>query len=116
MEADLQRFYGIDYRDRWRPGSGLTLRRIGALLRSLPPESALHRIARNEEPHWSVEAHLLDDLRMWLTTSKKSPAKPHPRRPSGGPRPADPERLRLLAAGRARARRRREQIAAGEIA
>lgn len=38
VEADLQRYYHLDLRDLWR--GGLTLRRIGALIRQLPPDSA----------------------------------------------------------------------------
>lgn len=39
VESDLQRFWGIDYRDRWR--GGLTLRQIAARLSHLPADSAL---------------------------------------------------------------------------
>lgn len=38
MEADLQRYYRIDYRDRWR--GDLTLRRLMVLISHLPPESS----------------------------------------------------------------------------
>ena len=43
LEADFQRFYQVDYRDRYRVGGGcsrLTLRRLMVLVGSLPPESA----------------------------------------------------------------------------
>jgi len=39
VEADLA-FRQIDFRDLWRRGSGLTLRRLFVLLRGLPYESA----------------------------------------------------------------------------
>jgi hypothetical protein len=32
--------HATDLRDMWRPGSGLTLRRIWLLFHALPPESA----------------------------------------------------------------------------
>lgn len=38
MEADLQRYYQIDYRDRWR--GDLTLRRLMVLITHLPAESS----------------------------------------------------------------------------
>lgn len=38
VEADLA-FRGIDLRDLWRRGSGLTLRRLFVLLKGLPPDS-----------------------------------------------------------------------------
>lgn len=110
MEADLQRFYGIDYRDRWR--GDLTLRRIFVLVKHLPPESAVGYVARDGKPHWSLEAILLDTLRMALTGTKERPAKPHPLRPTGPSRRQDsPERRRKLAAARRRARERRARMA-----
>lgn len=39
MEADLQRYYGVDVRDLWRPTTVLTWRRLRVLLDGLPPES-----------------------------------------------------------------------------
>lgn len=120
MEADLARFYSIDYRDRWRRSpSGrpeLTLRRLAVLVRHLPPESSVAFIARDKEMHWSVEAQLLDDLRMVWTGTKDKPAKPHPKRPTPGrARRKDPARARKLADAKRRARERRRAIAAGEI-
>jgi hypothetical protein len=40
VEADLA-FRGIDFRDLWRRGSGLTLRRLHVLLLSLPADARL---------------------------------------------------------------------------
>lgn len=111
MEADLQRFYGADYRDRWR--GDLTLRRLLVLIRHLPPESALSAELRGGEPHWTVGDHLLDDLRMAQTGSKKHPAKPHPQRPLGSKKTVNPQ---ALAAGRRRRAARRRAIEAGDIA
>jgi hypothetical protein len=73
-------------------------------------------IARDGKPHWSIEAHLLDNLRMVQTGSKDKPPKPHPMRPTGEKRRRDtPDRQRKLAAARNRARARRRAIEAGEI-
>lgn len=42
VEADLQRFYQIDIRDRWLRGPHrLTFRRMGVLLQNLPQEAAI---------------------------------------------------------------------------
>jgi hypothetical protein len=120
VEADLQRFYGIDYRDRWRFDENgarrLTLRRIFVLVQHLPPESAIADLARDGKPHWSIEAQLLDDLRVSLTGSKDRPSRPHPARPKPSTQPREtPERRRKLAAARRRARERRRLIDAGLI-
>lgn len=92
----------------------LTFRRLGVLVRHLPHESAVAQHGRKLKPYWTVEAHLIDELRMTLVHSKKNPAKPHPDRPTGTVR-VDPERAKKLAAGRRRARIRKERIASGEI-
>lgn len=118
MEADLQRFYGVDYRDRWRHDEHgrprLTLRRLAVFVTHLPPDSAVGRHERDGKEHWSVEAHRLDDVRMTVEAAwskKDHTPSPHPDRPQPrrGPDP------RALADARRRARRRRERIASGEI-
>lgn len=116
VEADLQRFYGIDYRDRWRYHDGrrvLTLRRLGVLIRHLPAESAVALIHRDHEPYWSVEAHLLDELRISLTGSQRKPSKPHPQRPTG--KKAQQHQPRKIADFRRRSAERQAQIDAGEL-
>lgn len=115
MEADLQRFYQVDYRDRWR--GDLTLRRLLVLVTHLPPESATAGLMRDGKPMWTGEMHLLDDLRMAMTTSTKHKSKPHPQRPKATAkrRKDSPERRRKLTAARKRAADRREKIASGEI-
>src|SRR5690606_9976085 len=114
VEADLARWYHLDYRDRWR--GDLTLRRIFVLVRHLPPESAVAEVLRGGKPHWSIEAQLIDDLRVSLTGSKERPSKPHPSRPKPSSRPrTTPERARKLAAARRRARERRRRLEAGEL-
>jgi hypothetical protein len=86
------------------------------LLRHLSPESAVAGLMRVGRPHWTIEAQLLDDLRISLTGSKEKPSKPHPQRPrpQASKRPT-PERARKLAAARRRARERRRRIEAGEL-
>lgn len=119
MEADLARFYGVDYRDRWRRDQRgrrvLTLRRLRVLIRHLPEESALALAERDGKPHWSVEAHLIDDLRMSLTGTKAHPAQRHPARPKPLPKPTTPERHRRIAAARRRAADRRRRIESGDL-
>ena len=122
VEADLQQTYGVDYRDRWRTDlSGrplLSLRRLWVLVSQLPGTS---RIAQLEKPWFSVEAHLLDDLRMTLvaanTDPKKSgPPEPHPMRPQPSRHPkGDPEFEKKLAAARRYNRDRKRRIARGEL-
>lgn len=107
MEADLLHYYNVDYLDRWR--GRLTLRRIFVLVRNLPSDSSVWAALR-DGPDWTLEAHLLDDLRLALTGSK-----PHPTRPVGKPRVETPERQRRLAAARRRLQARRQAIEAGEI-
>jgi hypothetical protein len=109
VEADLARWYNIDYRDRWR--GDLTLRRLLVLIRYLPDESALSTLMR-KAPAWSVEAHLLDELRIAIQGRK---GKPHPARPRGQRRRLTPERLKKIAESRRRAAARRRAIESGEI-
>lgn len=106
-------FCGIDYRDRWR--GGLTLRRIGLLIRRLPPESSVGAVARDGKPWWTLTDHLIDDLRMSLTGTKKKPAKPHPLRPRPSRRRQDmtPQRRVRLDDARRRARERRAALGRG---
>jgi hypothetical protein len=117
VEADLQIHCGTDYRDRW--GGGLTLRRIAVLLRHLPPDSATH-LALRGRMHWSVEAHLLDDLRMTVEAialaqagEKTKRPKRHDARPKPPPPRHSPERARKLADARRRARDHRRKHGKG---
>jgi hypothetical protein len=48
VEGDLA-FRGHDLRDLWRKGSGLTLRRLHVLIKSLPPEATLWAVLREED-------------------------------------------------------------------
>lgn len=84
MEADLQRYYGIDYRDRWRRDDQgrrvLTLRRIGVLVRNLPLDSAAVRATNDGETPWSIEQTLLADL-FHVTAGQAHPLRPKPPEP-----------------------------------
>ena len=115
MEADLQRWYTVDYRDRWR--GDLTLRRLHNLIRHLPPESAVAALLRGGRMHWSLEAQLLDDVRMAANPgTKERPAQPHPSRPRPTPQVTlTPERRRKMADARRRAYQRRLAIERGDI-
>ena len=47
IEADLHRYYNLDFVDLYRPGSSLTWRKLLVLLKNLPPESAVNTAMRN---------------------------------------------------------------------
>jgi hypothetical protein len=60
-EADFQRFYQLDARGAWaRPGDPgfLGVRRLAALIRTLPAEARLARIP-GDDVKWTVETELL---------------------------------------------------------
>lgn len=108
MEADLQRFYGIDYRDRWRDGGRLTLRRLYVLLANLPPESALAALERDGKPDIRLEHVMLGDI--WQATARSR--KPHPlisdaRRDARKKKAITPARRKKLADARRRAHARK---------
>jgi len=126
VEADLQRFYGIDYRDRWHPDRRrrLTLRRIAVLILRHPPvDGNVARALNGGRSVWRLEHHQLDDLRMVIeavmTDRKKHKPRPNPDRPDGkaaARRKRDtPQRRRKLADARRRARERRARKEAGEL-
>lgn len=73
VEADLQRFYGIDLAALWR--GELSLRRLSVLIHTLPPESAT---TQSLEPvrGWSVTDYLIADVFHAVS------GEPHPARPA----------------------------------
>lgn len=73
VEADFQRFYQLDYRDRYRRGSGLTLRRVAALAKALPPESGFMSAVEDRPPVSEASAAVMDLWSLWAG------GKPHPR-------------------------------------
>jgi hypothetical protein len=111
VEADLHRYYGVDLVDVWKPAAGLTWRKVGVLIRHLPPESALMTAVREDNPTpvqdrpapvgfgaWSSEGMLLAacvdalNLLVWQTATinRKEGSKPPPR-PDPVRRPGVPE-------------------------
>ncbi|HAF73299.1 MAG TPA: hypothetical protein DCL06_11290 [Corynebacterium variabile] len=68
IERDLQRFYRIDYRDRWRPGGGtsqLTYRRLLVLLDGLPAESEFRAAVLDVSPVSRIELRLVELWESW---------------------------------------------------
>jgi hypothetical protein len=82
------------------------LRRIGVLLRHLPPDSAVAR-AEGSSGFTNAEILLMD---LWHATT----GEPHPLRPKGT-KAVDPKREKALRAAKVRARERQRAIDAGEI-
>ncbi|MBB5934575.1 hypothetical protein FHS42_001622 [Streptomyces zagrosensis] len=87
----MQRYYGTDLRDLFRPGSGLTWRRLRALVTGLPADSALGRAIAGPDSVWTLETQLLAAVHDRLSegnwqrgnAGSKSPS----RRPQPIPRP-----------------------------
>jgi hypothetical protein len=110
VEADLQRYYGIDLRDLWR--GGLSLRRVRVLLDHLPSESHWATMLRAHAPAkpmskpdmsavpWSTThellATLVDSTRevAWTLTAVNAKKKPKP--PAPFPRPGVKPRRRPI--------------------
>lgn len=78
IESDLDRFWGIDYRDRWRFKAGqrrLTLRQIHARINRPPRESSL-AIALNDGKVLLTDAAIaVMDLQFTLT-GRRHPSRP----------------------------------------
>lgn len=112
MEADLRRFCGIRYSDRWRfdvDGTRkLTLREIWVYIQELPGDSRIVKHYNNGRPRWDDGTYLLSDLVHVLS------GKPHPARPKpanvGASRLDTPRRQQIMRrrAARMRAQRSRE--------
>ena len=75
IEADLQRFYGIDLGDLWR--GGLSARRLSVLIAHLPPGSATWSVLHNIPAGWQLTDFLLADLYQAFT-GKEHPSRPKP--------------------------------------
>lgn len=74
LEADLQRYYGIDLADLWH--AGLSVRRLSVLIAGLPSDSLTAEALTGVPRAWSnVEPWLLDYMIQYLT------GEPHPARP-----------------------------------
>ena len=64
VDADLQRFYGLSILEIGEPY--LPWRRVGWLLRQLPPESALARAQSGGLPPWGTAEYLLRNILVML--------------------------------------------------
>ncbi len=96
MEADLQRFHGVDLGDLWR--GGLSVRRLSVLLAHLPPGSAVWAIENDLPYGWTLTDVLLTDL-FHAFTGQPHPARPKPSKKGLASRAGDlRERLREQAA------------------
>jgi hypothetical protein len=123
IEADLQRYYNLDYLDLYRPGCSLGWRKLLVLIDQLPPEGALNTAIRNSVPEdelasrrgdpaaapWStvetLMAVLIDEVRMLAWTyasahSKGTVPKPTPIARPGARRSGRRRALSLDAARR----------------
>ncbi|UIW13268.1 tail assembly chaperone [Arthrobacter phage Crewmate] len=74
VEADLQRFYGVDLADYWL--GELSPRRLSVLIEKLPPDSATARHYAKADG-WDTHAFLLADL-FHAFTGEVHPARPKP--------------------------------------
>jgi hypothetical protein len=110
VEADLSRYHGLDYRDRWRfDAEGrrvLTLRMISARVKHLPADSATSHALGGSG--WRVGDYLLAHL------FQATCGEPHPALPESQI-VADPAREKRRLAGVARAHERQRAIDSGEI-
>lgn len=104
MEADLQRFYGIDLGDLYR--GQLSVRRLAVLVDHLPPGSAVWAITNGIPEGWTLSDFLLTDLYAAFTGEE------HPARPSSKSKShAEANRASELAQ---RLRAQRERLAASQ--
>lgn len=95
IEADLQRFYGVDLLDVFRPDSRLTPAKVLRLLSQLDAESCtVAEMAGNRELRgWTPDRAILADL--WdLIAAVNTPPK---KRPPKYPRPDGRRRVRRVA-------------------
>lgn len=110
IEADLQRYYGMDFVDLFLPGRSLTWRKLLVLLHHLPPESAVNTAIRNQMPdsvmargkgnpsmsRWSslemLTAVLIDEIRQFEWAFIQSRTDRKIPRPLPIPRPGLPTR------------------------
>jgi len=111
VEADLQRWYRVDYNDRTVPDEfgrpKLTLRRIGVLIAHLPENSAVSMALGGSG--WTLEDYLLAHIFQALTGTQ------HPALPKQS-KDEDPRRKAKRADALERSRERERALAAGEIA
>lgn len=77
MEQDLANFFGIDYRDRWRPGGGasqLTLRRLLVLIEGMDRGNSKFWCAVHDRDPLTLQESLI--MNVWESQT----GEPHPYR------------------------------------
>lgn len=89
IEADLQRYYRVDVRDAFRPCSGLTFRRLRALISHLPTDSALARRIGGEDAEWTLERQLLAAIHDRLAEGNWQRGNAGSKTPGRRPKPID---------------------------
>lgn len=77
MEADLQRYYGVDLADLWR--GRLSLRKISVLVTHLPPGSAVWATESDLDYGWTLTDILLSDV-FHALAGEAHPARPKPQK------------------------------------
>jgi hypothetical protein len=93
VEADLQRYYGVDLRDLAR--GRLSWRRLEVLIAHLPRESETVRVLVGDQAEWGAVEHLLaaavDALHAanWQRSGRKGAKRPTPIRRPGDKGTAD---------------------------
>lgn len=115
VEADLSRWHGIRYSDRWRRDEygqrRLTLREIWVRIQHLPDNAALTIYANRHEPRWSRTDILLADVFQALA------GQVHPSRPKSPEEiRKDEARERKRSAVEAEFAERNRALESGEIA
>lgn len=88
VEADLQRYYGVDLGALWR--GELSLRRLAVLVEYLPVGSATWAAQANVPYGWTLTDVLLTDLFHAFTGQE------HPLRPNGTAQTAAKEHTSLM--------------------
>jgi len=63
LDADLRSEYGLDLHDLWKPGTGLTVRRLISYIKELPQDARIWKHLLGEETLWGHQEHLLADVR-----------------------------------------------------
>ncbi len=110
VESDLSQYHRLDIRDRWvfdeHGRRCLPLRRIGALVKFLPPDSATAVVTGGSG--WTIDNYLGAHIFQALT------GEPHPGLPVMEA-PVDPKKSKRVAEFKKRAAERQRQIDAGEI-
>lgn len=108
IEQDLQRFYHVDYRDRWRDEGGasrLTYRRLLSLLDGLPPESAFRCAVMEMPPVSRLEWRLVEIWEAWVGKAHavRDPKKQQRERKEAAERDQEFQRQRAAARKRNKA-------------